>query len=459
VALPSQRVTIRTMSHALDRFLEQYAFRHPVTGTRAGLRLHDHELSGWSREAREDELDEFEALTVALDEEHEEQPDDATLATDRHALEAHLARAAMDVRQLTFESAFFEDRNPRLWVDEVHDGIRSLLERVGAAGDPDRTMDDVASVAMRLHEVPRFLDDLPGAVIAAPASWRESALSSIRDIRQALPPLIDRWTTQHDVDTESVTWLREALETAHAALDRASAAIASIPDPEIGGSAISSEALGTLLTRGCFLATPTAVLLERATDEWQLLEPLLIERDAIVMLAEAPAHPLPAFATESPNRLGRLAALARPTITDALLGAWLTDAWSAYLAGFCDGDGELLPTELDDLPTDAIVARATHVVHALLDLRVHTEALPIEEASTSLQELLGVSATDAEAVVNALSMAPGRAIHAWFGAHALHQTRHVLQERSVSDHAAFAVRAMQYGAIPAPLLSRLLLVT
>lgn len=447
-------------SQALDRFLEQYAFRHPVPATRAGIRLHDHELPGWSREAREDELDEFEALTVAIDEEHDEAPDDATLASDRLALEAQLARACMDVRQLAFESGFFEDRNPTLWFDEIIDGIRSVVARERGDGDRDDTMDSVASIAMRLHEVPRFLDDLaPTLAEGTPAPWRSAALRAAQALRQELPAMVDGWLLQRAVDTESATWVREALTTALAAIDGATTTIDGLPvlaDDSVG---IGPEAYATLLSRGCFMTTEPAVLRERAQQELDALQGMLTGApiDAIYEEPGVTTTALPSFAAQTANRVGRLGVLARPSLVDALPGAWLADAWQGYLQGFSDGDEEPLHGTIDQLPESAIAHRMALAARALADVQIHTHELGPDDVSAFLESTLDMTASEAESVVWSISMTPGRALHAWFGAHALHQTRLVLEGRGGTDAATFAVRAMTYGAIPAPLLSRLLL--
>jgi hypothetical protein len=121
----SPRIGRHLMRSPIDQFLEQYFFRHPVNATFTGMRLHDHELPDWTREARDDELDEFEALTIALDDAFPATDDMALLARDGEALDAALARANMDVRQLEFESRFFHDRNPALWTGEAIFGIVS----------------------------------------------------------------------------------------------------------------------------------------------------------------------------------------------------------------------------------------------------------------------------------------------------------------------------------------------
>ncbi|MFN8715966.1 MAG: DUF885 family protein [Gemmatimonas sp.] len=251
------------MRSPIDQFLEQYFFRHPVNATFTGMRLHDHELPDWTREAREDEIDEFEALTIALDDAFPATDDMALLARDGEALDAALARANMDVRQLEFESRFFHDKNPALWTGEAIFGIASLMLR-----PPTPIEDGVASIAMRLHEVPRFLGDMQETLSEPiPPAWVERAVREARAgatlLRQGLP----LWLDAYRVDEASTLWVLEAAETAATAFDLADDWLAQVPRQDDAPLSIGTEAYDILLRRGHFCEDDAETLLRRALDE------------------------------------------------------------------------------------------------------------------------------------------------------------------------------------------------
>lgn len=251
------------MRSPIDQFLEQYFFRHPVNATFTGMRLHDHELPDWTREARDDELDEFEALTIALDDAFPATDDMALLARDGEALDAALARANMDVRQLEFESRFFHDRNPALWTGEAIFGIVSLMLR-----PPTPIEDGVASIAMRLHEVPRFLGDMQETLTEAmPPAWidraRREARAGVALLRSGLP----LWLAEHQVDDASTMWVQEAADTAATAFELAAGWLEQQPRQDDVSMAIGTEAYNILLRRGHFCEDDAETLLRRALDE------------------------------------------------------------------------------------------------------------------------------------------------------------------------------------------------
>lgn len=252
------------MRSPIDQFLEQYFFRHPVNATFTGMRLHDHELPDWTREAREDEMDEFEALTVALDDAFPPTDDPAVLARDAEALDAALARANLDVRQLEFESRFFHDKNPALWTGEAIFGVVALMLR-----PPAPIEDGVASIAMRLHEVPQFLGDMQHTLSeTVPPHWIDRALREARAgavlLRRGLPI----WLAEHQVDDASTMWVLEAADVAATAFDIAAAWLEQHPRDDTAPLAIGAEAYEVLLRRGHLCDDDAQTLLQRALDEF-----------------------------------------------------------------------------------------------------------------------------------------------------------------------------------------------
>lgn len=250
------------MTSPIDQFLEQYYFRHPVNATFTGVRLHDHELPDWTREARDDEQDEFEALTVALDDAYPATAEWGELARTPAQLDAELARASMDVRQLEFESRFFHDKNPALWTGEALFSVIGLMLR------PPVTVEEAfASIAMRLHDLPRFLEDMPGTITEPmPAPWVERAVRECEVGATLFRGRLGMWLDAHGADEASRFWVLEAGEVAAKALDTAAAWLRAQPPVPDASMSIGAEAYEVLLRRGHFCAEDAASLLQRAQD-------------------------------------------------------------------------------------------------------------------------------------------------------------------------------------------------
>ena len=451
-------------SPALSRFLEQYTHRHPVHATALGIRLHDHELPEWSREAREDELDEFEALTVAMDDEQDASRDLTTLdasalRADAALIDAVHARASMDARQLAFESGYFADRNPALWIREALTGLH-VIAREQRGSDTD----DMASLAMRLHDVPRFLEALPQTITGPiPAAWRHVAQLAIADALQLDSSLITPWLRTHAAPADTESWLREAAATAVTAFREAGDWLEQAPVLD-ESPALGAEAYEALLRSVHLIAEPLDALRARVLQEdeaWWLAGAPLPELDdawapvpwpipwlhsalddAALGLVPAHGRPLdfPPIGSGATG-LGALAARDTHVTLDALPGTFALDAWRAH-AG---------PRDWRPLLTTM----------AALDLRLHCDAMAPEEAMERLQAEGGLldDRVRAEAVVVGLSMHPGRAMAAWHGAHLLDQLHGVASARHGAPLSApgFAQYAFQWGAIPVPLIARLLL--
>lgn len=267
------------MRSPIDQFLEQYYFRHPVNATFTGMRLHDHELPDWTRDVRDDELDEFEALTVALDDTLPATSDWAVLASDSELLDAELARASMDVRQLEYESKHFHDKNPALWTGEALFGVIGLMLR-----PPAPIEDAIASIAMRLHEVPRFLADMPHTITEPmPPQWVARAVKEARVGATLLRSRLLIWLEAHGADEASTMWAMEAGETAAAALDDTADWLEAQPVLDAAPIAIGTEAYNILLARGHFCDDDAEALLRRAHEEM----PAAQERFASLAIAVA----------------------------------------------------------------------------------------------------------------------------------------------------------------------------
>jgi hypothetical protein len=251
------------MNSPIDQFLEQYFFRHPVSATFTGIRLHDHELPDWTRESRDDEQDEFEALTIALDDAYPATEDWGEMARNPALLDAELARASMDVRQLEFESRYFHDKNPALWTGEALFSVIGLMLRPPATAE-----EAFASIAMRLHDIQRFLGDMPDALTEAmPAPWVARALRECEVGATLFRVKLGTWLDAHGADDASRAWVMEAGAVAATALDNTAAWLRGQPVSEEASVSIGTEAYEVLLRRGHFCDLDAATLLRRAQDE------------------------------------------------------------------------------------------------------------------------------------------------------------------------------------------------
>lgn len=237
------------------------------------MRLHDHELPAWTREAREDELDEFEAIELALDEVHPPSTEAAALVTSPELLDAALARACMDVRQLECESGFFHDRNPSLWTNEAIWGIVALMLR-----PPAPLADALASIAMRLHEVGPFLADLRTTITeAVPRPWTARAIVEAQAAQQLCRTDLATWLAEQQADEASATWVLEAAALAATAFAETEAWLRALPDAGDDALRVGEEAYGVLLARGHFVDDSPADLLTQAQDELAEAQQLLEE--------------------------------------------------------------------------------------------------------------------------------------------------------------------------------------
>jgi len=248
------------MNSAVDQFLDHYFFRYPVNATFTGVRLHDHELPDWSPEGLEDAQDERDALLMALEEEHPPTEDWGLLARVPAALDAELARGALAVQTLEHESRHFHQRNPALWTGEAVFGVVGLMLR-----PPANLRDAFASVAMRLHELPRFLGDLRITLTEpTPAPWTARALRECAAGAALFRTGLPRWLDEHGADEETRDWVMEAGETGARALEEAADWLRARPPAEEGAAALGTEGYAVLLKRGHFCAEEPGALLQEA---------------------------------------------------------------------------------------------------------------------------------------------------------------------------------------------------
>ena len=247
------------LSHALDRYLAQYHYRHPVNATFTGLHVLDDRLPDWSPEGLAADADEMRRIRVALDDTRN--PSVTELRTKPVLLDGELARANLDVRLAEYESGFFHARNPALWTGEAIFGVVSLMIR-----DFAPAMERLPSIEARLRAVPGFLAALPRTVTAVPTPWIPRAVKEC----VAADGLFDRglqgWLAQHQIGEDDAAGVRAAAAAARDAFATVAAWLAALPARPESACAVGEDLFTLLLRRGHFCEESPRALLDRALD-------------------------------------------------------------------------------------------------------------------------------------------------------------------------------------------------
>ncbi|MEZ5290808.1 MAG: DUF885 family protein [Vicinamibacterales bacterium] len=155
------------------------------------------------------------------------------------------------------------------------------------------------------------------------------------------------------------------------------------------------------------------------------------------------------------SRIGRVAAVDAANRISMFVGGSLAEGWACYVCDLMDEIGFLTPLE-------AIAQQHTRVrlaARAVADLSLHTGRLTMVTASLIYEDHAFMASPAAQAEVLRNSMFPGAAVMYWLGTRAIHRLR---AEAGRREGAAFSLRRfhdrfLSYGAIPVPLIARLML--
>jgi hypothetical protein len=160
------------------------------------------------------------------------------------------------------------------------------------------------------------------------------------------------------------------------------------------------------------------------------------------------------YATHGRSRIGQIAAVDGASRIGMFSAGTLAEGWACYACDLAEEMGLLTPL-------DAIAQQHTRVrllVRAVADLELHSGRRTFDETAALYRDraMMPAEAAHAEAVKN--SMFPGAAVMYWLGTRGLHTLRDACQKR---DGSAFTLRAfhdrvLSYGAIPVPLIARLM---
>lgn len=159
-------------------------------------------------------------------------------------------------------------------------------------------------------------------------------------------------------------------------------------------------------------------------------------------------------AYRSASRIGQVAAVDAASRIAMFGGGSLAEGWACYACDLMEEIGALTALEC----AFAQHTRVRLAARAVVDLALHTGEFSLEDAATFFAErgLMPPASARAEAVK--ASMFPGTPVMYWLGTTAIHDLRRRLQvggagRMSLRD---FHDRFLSYGAIPVPLIARLM---
>jgi peptide/nickel transport system substrate-binding protein len=165
-------------------------------------------------------------------------------------------------------------------------------------------------------------------------------------------------------------------------------------------------------------------------------------------------HVQNAFAYRSACRIGQIAAVDGANRIGMFSGGSLAEGWACYACDVMEEVGFLTPLE-------SIAQQHTRVrilTRAVADLELHSGRRTLEDTAALYQQRASMpsEAAQSEAVKN--SMFPGAALMYWLGTRYLHELRRASEARAGSTFrlGQFHDRLLAYGAIPVPLIARLM---
>jgi peptide/nickel transport system substrate-binding protein len=167
-------------------------------------------------------------------------------------------------------------------------------------------------------------------------------------------------------------------------------------------------------------------------------------------------HVQNACASSGRSRIGQVAAVDGASRIGMFAGGTLAEGWACYACDLMEQVGFLTPLE-------SLAQQHTRVrllARAVADLELHGGLRTLDETVAFYREqaLLSDEAAEGEAVKN--SMFPGTAVMYWLGTRAIHEMRRAAEAREGAAFrlGAFHDRLLRYGAIPVPLIARLMMV-
>jgi uncharacterized protein (DUF885 family) len=166
-------------------------------------------------------------------------------------------------------------------------------------------------------------------------------------------------------------------------------------------------------------------------------------------------HVQNAHAYASRSRVGQVAAVDAASRIAMFSGGTVAEGWACYACDLAEEIGLLTPL-------DQVAQQHTRVrlaARAVADLALHTGEMSHEDTARFYESrgLMPPAAARAEAVKNA--MFPGAAVMYWLGTRDIHQLRAAVARREGARFSLkrFHDRFLGHGAIPVPLIARLMI--
>jgi hypothetical protein len=154
-----------------------------------------------------------------------------------------------------------------------------------------------------------------------------------------------------------------------------------------------------------------------------------------------------AFRAES--RIGRMAAVDCASRIAMFCAGTMAEGWACYATELMDEVGFLTPLE-------SFAERHTRLrmaARALVDVRLHTGRLSLDQAAAFYHERVGMAPVVAKSEAVKNSMFPGTALMYLMGTDTIRQLRDELSARADFELGAFHDQLLSYGSVPAALVA------
>jgi uncharacterized protein (DUF885 family) len=160
------------------------------------------------------------------------------------------------------------------------------------------------------------------------------------------------------------------------------------------------------------------------------------------------------YAARSASRVAQVAAVDAASRIAMFSGGSLAEGWACYVCDLMDEIGVLTPLERASVRH----TRVRIAARAVVDLALHQGQMTLGEAAAFFAGRALMPAATAHAEAVKASMFPGTPIMYWLGTQAIHDLRRQLRvgESGAPTLREFHDRFLSYGAIPVPLIARLM---
>ncbi|HJN18379.1 MAG TPA: DUF885 family protein, partial [Armatimonadota bacterium] len=158
-------------------------------------------------------------------------------------------------------------------------------------------------------------------------------------------------------------------------------------------------------------------------------------------------------ASQSPFRIGRVAAVDGASRLAMFCGGTLAEGWACYATDLMEEHGFL--SDLERVAQQH--TRVRQLARAVVDIELHQKSLTLDEAQWFYQHQAGLTPAAARTETIKNSMFPGTAIMYWLGTEGIHRLRGA---RQTAEGAGFTLRRFHdhllgYGAVPVALIAEL----